>query len=136
MPNGTLDSYLNHAHETFSMMDRLRLLEQITKGLQYLHDQDVIHGDLTSNNVLVAADGSPRISDFGTSNIMVQSNPAFSYHTGALRCIAPELLNPPEDQLIQCATKSTDVLHTRATRSIISICMLYLNSVCRDGECG
>ncbi|KAG2041340.1 kinase-like domain-containing protein [Suillus americanus] len=109
MPNGTLNSYLNHAHETLSMMDRLRLLEQIAEGLQYLHDHDVIHGDLTNNNVLIAADGSPRLADFGISNIMVQSNLAFSYHTGAVRWVAPELLDPPEDQPIQCPTKSTDI---------------------------
>ncbi|KAG2054030.1 kinase-like protein, partial [Suillus hirtellus] len=94
MPNGTLDSYLKHVHETLSMIDRLRLLKQIAEGLQYLHDNDVIHGDLTNSNVLVAADGSPRLADFGISNIMVQSNPAFSYHTGAVRLVAPELLDP------------------------------------------
>ncbi|KAG2088074.1 kinase-like domain-containing protein [Suillus discolor] len=109
MPNGTLESYLEHAHETLSMIDRLRLLKQIAEGLQYLHDHNVIHGDLTNGNVLVAADGSPRLADFGISNIMVQSNPAFSYHTGAVRWVAPELVDPPEDQPIQCATKSTDI---------------------------
>jgi serine/threonine protein kinase len=109
MPNGTLNSYLNNEHETLSMMDRLRLLQQIAEGLQYLHDHNVIHGDLTNNNVLVAADGSPRLADFGISNIMVQSNPAFSYHTGAVRWVAPELLDPPESQSIQCATKFTDI---------------------------
>ncbi|KAG1853472.1 kinase-like domain-containing protein [Suillus subalutaceus] len=109
MPNGTLNSYLNRVHETLSMMDRLRLLKQITEGLQYLHNHDVIHGDLTNNNVLVAADGSPRLADFGISNIMVQSNPAYSYHTGAVRWIAPEVLDLPEDQPIQCATRSTDI---------------------------
>ncbi|KAG1895741.1 kinase-like domain-containing protein [Suillus fuscotomentosus] len=109
MPNGTLDSYLKHVHETLSMINRLRLLEQITEGLRYLHDHNVIHGDLTNSNVLVAADGSPRLADFGISNIMVQSNPAFSYHTGAVRWVAPELLDPPEEQPIQCATISTDI---------------------------
>lgn len=109
MPNGTLNHYLNHIHKPLSMMDRLRLLKQITEGLQYLHDHDVIHGDLTDNNVLIAADGSPRLADFGISNIMVQSNPAFSYHTGAVRWIAPELIDSPEDQPVRCATKSTDI---------------------------
>ncbi|KAG2070505.1 kinase-like protein [Suillus decipiens] len=109
MPNGTLDSYLNRAHETLSMIDRLLLLKKITEGLQYLHDRDVIHGDLTSNNILVAANGSPRLADFGISNIMVQSNPTFSYHTGAVRWVASELLDTPEDQPIQFATKSTDI---------------------------
>ncbi|KAG1805814.1 kinase-like domain-containing protein [Suillus subaureus] len=109
MLNGTLNSYLKHAHETLSLMDRLQLLKQITEGLQYLHDRDVIHGDLTNNNVLVAADGSPRLADFGISNIMVQSNPTFSYHTGAIRWVAPELLDPPQDQPIPRATKSSDI---------------------------
>lgn len=109
MPNGTLNSYLDHEHEILSVVDRLRLLKQITEGLKYLQDRDVIHGDLTSNNILIAADGSPRLTDFSISNIMVQSNPAFSYHTGAVRWVAPELLDPPGDQPIQCATKSTDI---------------------------
>ncbi|KAG1815242.1 kinase-like domain-containing protein [Suillus subaureus] len=77
--------------------------------LSAVHDRDVIHGDLTDNNVLVAADGSPRLADFGISNILVQTNPAFSYHTGAVRWVAPELLDPPEDEPTQCATKSTDI---------------------------
>lgn len=80
MSNGTLNSYLSRADLT--EMDKLILLKQIVEGLNYLHDNNVIHGDLTTNNVLVAADGSIRIADFGVSNILVESNPAFSYQTG------------------------------------------------------
>ena len=39
---------------------------------------------------------------------MVDSNPAFSYHTGAVRWVAPELITPPEDT-VPCATKSSDI---------------------------
>ncbi|KAG2070502.1 kinase-like protein [Suillus decipiens] len=109
MPNGTLNSYLDRAHETLTTMDKLIILKQITEGLKYLHDNDVIHGDLTSNNVLVAADKSPRLADFGVSNIMVDSNPAFSYQTGAVRWVAPELVVLEEDQTAQCATKYSDI---------------------------
>ncbi|KAG1730481.1 kinase-like domain-containing protein [Suillus lakei] len=109
MPNGTLNSYLNRVHETLTMMGRLHILKQITEGLKYLHDNNVIHGDLTSNNVLVAADGSPRLADFGVSNIMVESNPAFSYQTGAVRWAAPELIVLQEGQTVQCATKFSDI---------------------------
>ncbi|KAG2139330.1 kinase-like domain-containing protein [Suillus clintonianus] len=109
MPNGTLNSYLNHAHKSLTTMGRLRILKQIAEGLKYLHDNDVIHGNLTSNNVLVAADGSPRLADFGISNIMVESNPAFSYQTGAVRWAAPELIALEIGQTVQCATKFSDI---------------------------
>ncbi|KAG2134519.1 kinase-like domain-containing protein [Suillus clintonianus] len=109
MPNGTLNFYLNRPYESLTTIDRLRILKQIAEGLKYLHDNNVIHGDLTSNNVLVAADGSPRLADFGVSNIMVESNPAFSYQTGAVRWAAPELIVLPEGQTVQFATKSSDI---------------------------
>lgn len=107
MPNGTLNSYLGH--KILPLVDKLFLLKRIAQGLQYLHDRNLIHGNLTSNNILIAADGSPRLADFGLSNIVVQSNPAFSLHTGAVRWVAPELLDPLDDQPIRCATKSTDI---------------------------
>lgn len=109
MPNGTLNSYLTRLHKNLTTMDRLHILKQITEGLKYLHDKHVIHGDLTSNNVLVDADGSPRLADFGVSNIMVESNPAFSYQTGAVRWAAPELIVLHEGQTVPCATKSSDI---------------------------
>ncbi|KAG1845271.1 kinase-like domain-containing protein [Suillus tomentosus] len=106
MPNGTLNCYLKHANLT--EMDKLTLFKQIVEGLKYLHDNNVIHGSLTNDNILVAADGSPRLAGFGISNIMIESNPAFSYHTGPVRWVAPELLDPPKDT-VQCATKSSDI---------------------------
>jgi serine/threonine protein kinase len=58
---------------------------------------------------LVAADGSPRLADFGILNSVVGSNPAFSYQTGAVRWAAPELIVLQEGQTVQCATKSSDI---------------------------
>ncbi|KAJ8587875.1 kinase-like protein [Rhizopogon salebrosus TDB-379] len=110
MPEGNLDSYLKRASEALTAMDKLRMLKQITEGLKYLHDNKVIHGDLTSNNVLIAADGSPRLADFGISNIVMLTNPAFSHHTGAVRWAAPEFMVIPDDQItIQYGTKSSDI---------------------------
>jgi serine/threonine protein kinase len=62
------------------------------------------------NNVLIAADGSPRLADFGISNIVMLTNPAFSHHTGAVRWAAPEFMVFPEDQTtIQYGTNSSDI---------------------------
>jgi serine/threonine protein kinase len=40
---------------------------------------------------------------------MIESNPKFSYHAGAVRWAAPELVIIPEGQIVQCATKSSDI---------------------------
>jgi serine/threonine protein kinase len=61
------------------------------------------------NNVLIAADGSPRLADFGVSNIVMLTNPAFSHHTGAVRWAAPEFMVIPEDQIVQYGTISSDI---------------------------
>jgi len=89
-------------------MDWLRNV-RLNRRLRTVHDTNVIHGDLTSKNVLIAADGSPRLADFGVSNIMVQSNPEFSFHNGAVRWVAPELIDLLEGQAVPYATKSSDI---------------------------
>jgi serine/threonine protein kinase len=48
--------------------DRARLfamLARISTVVAVVHQEDVIHGDLKPENVLIGADGAPRLSDFG-----------------------------------------------------------------------
>lgn len=44
---------------------------QIANGLAFLHENDIIHGDLNCNNVLMTSDFSCKISDFGLSRMYV-----------------------------------------------------------------
>ena len=39
----------------------------------------------------------------------MQANPTYSFHTGAVRWVAPELMIVPEDHIIPCVTKSSDI---------------------------
>lgn len=108
MSNGSLNSYLKCTD--LMALDRLSMLKQIVEGLKYLHDNDVIHGNLTSNNILVAADGSPCLADFSLSNIKnkLESNLSFSSHTGSVRWAAPELIIN-KGHTVQCPTKFCDM---------------------------
>ncbi|KIJ06544.1 hypothetical protein PAXINDRAFT_103317 [Paxillus involutus ATCC 200175] len=77
--NGTLHQYLMD-HGDLDLLDRLKLLCDMANGLDYLHGQKVIHGDLTSANVLINAEF------LGTSYFTDSSR-------GHVRWAAPELFD-------------------------------------------
>ncbi|KAF9647956.1 kinase-like protein [Thelephora ganbajun] len=92
MPNGGLLGYVTK----HPGVNRLELLIGVTRGLDYLHDNKIVHGDLKSSNILIDADGCPRLSDFGLRSIMKDIDPvnASTPSRGdAARYCAPELLD-------------------------------------------
>ncbi|KAJ6582057.1 kinase-like domain-containing protein, partial [Mycena capillaripes] len=75
-------------------------LDQLASGIRYLHSENVIHGDLTGNNILLTDDYDLRICDFGlvkwsdTSLVTGGSRAAGTY-----RYMAPELLGSDDPEL-------------------------------------
>ncbi|RIK68304.1 MAG: hypothetical protein DCC65_03690 [Planctomycetota bacterium] len=49
--------------------DRLQLFRAICDAMHYAHQRGVMHRDLKPGNILVDADGSPKILDFGLARI-------------------------------------------------------------------
>ncbi|KAG9103164.1 hypothetical protein FRC07_010072, partial [Ceratobasidium sp. 392] len=47
--------------------NRPQICTHIADGLSYLHQSDVIHGDLKGDNVLVSDTGEPLLTDFGNA---------------------------------------------------------------------
>ncbi|KIJ10304.1 hypothetical protein PAXINDRAFT_102055 [Paxillus involutus ATCC 200175] len=104
LENGSLTSYLERPDSSLTTVERLSLVSGVAAGLQYLHSQSVVHGDLSGSNVLVDGKGRACISDFGLSTLLTQlggSTFATSHQPpGTLRWTAPELLefDEPEDE--------------------------------------
>lgn len=69
---------------------RLALLVQVAGAVDHAHQRGVVHGDLKPANVLVAADGAPRLVDFGIGAVMGQPEAAASLALTP-RYAAPEL---------------------------------------------
>ncbi|KAF8061461.1 hypothetical protein FPV67DRAFT_1509075 [Lyophyllum atratum] len=66
MDNGTAFSYV----QTNPTADRLRILNQVASGLEYLHVNGIVHGDLRGANILISRDGVAGLSDFGLSKFL------------------------------------------------------------------
>ncbi|KAG1884256.1 kinase-like domain-containing protein, partial [Suillus subluteus] len=102
MDNGALDGYLKRTRLT--MEQKLKLVRSIMPNTTSLvHEQGVIHGDLTSTNVLIDRDGNAFLADFGLSVALIESDRSYyqSYSNGgAVRWAAPELIDLPEPESI------------------------------------
>ncbi|KAG1782946.1 kinase-like protein [Suillus placidus] len=92
--NGNLTTYLAHQGETLTLVRRFQILRDIIAGLQYLHANSVIHGDITGPNVLI--NGASQAS--WTSTLK-----------GNMRWMAPELLVEQEDGSSPRPSKQSDI---------------------------
>lgn len=105
MENGNLVAFLKRN----PFMPRKPFIFDIINGLEYLHSQDIVHGALKGNDVLVNNIGRACIADFGLSTVRTTSgfNESISVSTvygAAYYHVAPELL-----ELGSSPTKASDV---------------------------
>ncbi|KAF8573573.1 kinase-like protein [Ramaria rubella] len=98
MEKGNVMKYINDVHP--SSLEKLELVHGIACGMEYLHSVHVFkpqirHGDLKPSNIVVDAEGNPRICDFGVSKMTLDHsiwNTTGTRAVGTLRYQAPELL--------------------------------------------
>ena len=54
----------------FTMREQLDLMTGMARGLTYLHGTGYTHGDISTANVLIASDMTPKIADLGEAHMM------------------------------------------------------------------
>lgn len=88
-PDGNLFSFI-HKNKSLTEEVAAHIFYQITKGLKYLHGNNIIHRDIKPENILMS-NGIPKISDFGWS--AEWNNSERKTFCGTLEYMAPEVVH-------------------------------------------
>jgi serine/threonine protein kinase len=97
VPHGSLAARLTG--RPYPLREALRLVEQLAEVVRYLHRQGVVHGNLKPSNVLLAADGIPRVVDLRQTGGLSQGPlPEGDADPAGLGYLAPELARDPAPQ--------------------------------------
>ena len=93
VPGGSLKRILQRFHSLEVSIIR-KYAKQLLKGLQYLHENNIIHRDLKSANVLISPSGILKLTDFGSSRKFDEIEDHWSKSLkGSPYWMAPEVVN-------------------------------------------
>ena len=97
-------------HHRLSIAARLRLFSQVCAAVQYAHQRLIIHRDIKPGNILVTADGTPKLLDFGIAKLLGDNPSADSQQATmtAFRLLTPGYASP-EQIMGEPMTVSADV---------------------------
>ena len=92
-----------------TILDRLKLFRIVCVAVEHAHRNLVVHRDLKPTNILVTADGVPKLLDFGIAKVVdAQGDPAATALTAIARPMTPEYASP-EQAKGEAVTVATDV---------------------------
>jgi serine/threonine protein kinase len=124
---GTLSDLIQKSPQLLSKDVILSIVEQLLRGIHYLHTHGVIHRDLKPSNILITNKFEIKICDFGLSKIVetVQSKGSKSI-VGTPQYMAPEyFLNEPITDKVDVWSFGCilyEILFKRPTFEAINIC--------------
>ena len=76
--------------------DRLKLFRQVCAAVQSAHEREIIHRDLKPGNILVTAEGTPKLLDFGIAKVLNRDLSDAAETTIGAGPMTPEYASPEQ----------------------------------------
>ena len=90
----SLTGFLERAVTSIPYHVQLNITHDIALALAYLHGSNIIHRDLSSNNILLRVGSQTKVTDFGMSK-MIEANPRMT-RSKITQCPGTPVFMPPE----------------------------------------
>jgi serine/threonine protein kinase len=79
-----------------SIAERLELFRKICAAVQFAHQNLIIHRDLKPGNILVTAEGEPKLLDFGIAKLLSPGNDAWEMTLAGRERLTPGYASPEQ----------------------------------------
>ncbi|XP_006367164.1 serine/threonine-protein kinase STY17-like isoform X1 [Solanum tuberosum] len=91
MSRGSIYNFLHKQKGAFKLPTLLKVAADVSKGMNYLHQNNIIHRDLKTANLLMDEHGAVKVGDFGVARVQAQTG-VMTAETGTYRWMAPEVI--------------------------------------------
>jgi serine/threonine protein kinase len=92
-PGVSLADWLREQTDPVPLRRAAELVAELAEGMAHAHERGVVHRDLKPGNVLLAPEGTPKVTDFGLAKVTAEAGRGQT-HSGAVvgtaRYMAPE----------------------------------------------
>uniref|UniRef100_A0A7E4VX49 Protein kinase domain-containing protein n=1 Tax=Panagrellus redivivus TaxID=6233 RepID=A0A7E4VX49_PANRE len=115
---GAVDQIMLELDKGLTENQTATVIRQVTNGLVFLHSKYVIHRDLKAGNILLTADGTAKIADFGVSTMLNGPDEGSNTFIGTPHWMSPEI--------VRCETMPNLLYNTKADIWALGITCIQL----------